>query len=209
MLTEAAGSPGQAFPNGALAGRDQSRGANERMKWTMKRQDHRIYALVEEIFASGDPWTLTDLGIKVYVKRVLASLEVLVACFNEIENRKIRSHAFKGLEELLAMFSEIVDNFYNLKLAKTKQAYVARSAKRRKAAQRYNELVECIKAEAKTQRRTLSTGIKFAQLMRPGVRRRLGLDPEGDGWPSASTIKAAIKILKSTSKESSGQDLKK
>ena len=107
------------------------------------------------------------------------------------------------------MFNEIIDAFYNLKLAKTKQAYVARSAKRRKAAQRYNELVECIKAEAKTQRRALSTGIKFAQLMRPGVRRRLGFEPEGDGWPSASTIKVAIKTLKLTSKGSSGQDLKK
>jgi hypothetical protein len=102
MLTEAARSSGQPVPNGALA-RDQSRIANERVKWwTMKRQDHRIYALVEGMFASGDPWTLSDLGIEVSVKRVLASLEGLVACFNEIENKKIRSHAFKALEELLA-----------------------------------------------------------------------------------------------------------
>jgi hypothetical protein len=171
MLTDAARSSGQPVPNGALAGRDQSRVANERVKWTtMKRQDDRIYALVEGMFASGDPWTLSDLGIEASVKRVLASLEVLVACFNEIENKKIRSHAFKGLEELLAMFNLIVDQFYNLKLAKTKQADVARSAKRRKAAQRYNELVECINAEAKTQRRALSTGIKFAPWRTPKAR---------------------------------------
>ena len=103
MLTESARSSGQPVPNGAPAGRDQRRVANERVNWwTMKRQDNRLYALVEGIFASGDPWTLSDLGIKAFVKRVLASLEVLVACFNEIDNKKIRSHAFKGLEELLA-----------------------------------------------------------------------------------------------------------
>lgn len=179
------------------------------MRLNEPERHRRIRAVIENIIYRGDPWARSFSGIEADVKYVAACLEALFPLFNEIENKKSRSRAFKSLEELLLALDNIVSSFHNLKLAATKQAYIAQSAKRRKAAKRYSELVECIKAEAEAQRRALSTGIKFAQMMRPGVRRRLGLEPDGDGWPSASTIKAAISILKSAFTGSSGQDLKK
>jgi hypothetical protein len=57
--------------------------------------------------------------------------------------------------------------------------------------------------EAKTQNRALARSIKFAAMIRPGVRVRLGLAPDEQGWPSKGTIKRAIseRIKKSTPKE--------
>jgi hypothetical protein len=42
----------------------------------------------------------------------------------------------------------------------------------------------------------LATSNKFAEIIRPGVQKRLGLVPDGGGYPSVSSIKANIGRLK-------------
>jgi hypothetical protein len=110
---------------------------------------------------------------------------------------------------LLKDLNEVFDNFPNVKVAATKRAFQAQWAKSEKAKERNERLVECIQDEAKAQHRALSKGIKFAQLLRPGVRQRLGLEPHGAGWPSASSIKGAITKIKPARKAPTGQNLKK
>jgi len=55
---------------------------------------------------------------------------------------------------------------------------------------------EAIEAEATLLRRALAISREFADLIRPGVRWRLNLDPEGKDWPSVATIKNAIREIK-------------
>jgi hypothetical protein len=58
------------------------------------------------------------------------------------------------------------------------------------------KLIEAIEAEATLLRRALAISREFADLIRPGVRWRLNLDPEGKDWPSVTTIKNAIREIK-------------
>ena len=58
------------------------------------------------------------------------------------------------------------------------------------------KLIEAIEAEATLLRRALAISREFADLIRPGVRWRLNLDPEGKDWPSVATIKNAIGEIK-------------
>ncbi len=58
------------------------------------------------------------------------------------------------------------------------------------------KLSEAIEAEATQRRRALAISREYADLIRPGVRRRLNLDPEGKDWPSVATIKNAIREIK-------------
>ncbi|MBV9433450.1 MAG: hypothetical protein JO137_16635 [Hyphomicrobiales bacterium] len=108
----------------------------------------------------------------------------------------MRKQIWKMVYEIILLISEMIEDHYSVKKAATKQAYRAQAGRRRKAAMRHKELFSSIMAEAKSLNRALSTGIQFAHAVRPGVLNRLGLEPEGDGWPTASTIKGAITKLK-------------
>jgi hypothetical protein len=155
-----------------------------------------ISGVAREIVCTGDPWLLTNEGVVALQKRVDASLSGLFLIFTKIDDEEDRSFAFKALNELVMTLHEAIHYFHNIDLVATKQASRARLAKSKKNAPRYDRLFDCIRAESLAQRRVLSKGIKFAQLLRPGVRRRLGLSPDENGWPSASTIKGAVAKLK-------------
>lgn len=64
-----------------------------------------------------------------------------------------------------------------------------------KAADRLRKLHDAIREDVKAKKLTLATSIEFADRIRPGVLDRLGIK-ESTGWPSASTIKAAIASMK-------------
>jgi hypothetical protein len=83
------------------------------------------------------------------------------------------------------------------------QAKKARDGKRIPDACRAKRLNAAIVAEAKAQNRAMAISMEFAELIRPGVCYRLG-EPCADNWPSAWTIKAAIRKLKNKAKK--GQD---
>lgn len=155
----------------------------------------KLQDIVDEILLAGDPWELSDIGVSQMSMRLDACLEALAWCFEKFESETDRRFAFKAVNELLLTMRETIWGFHNIRHVATKQAYIAQSAKSRKAAVRRATLFKCIKAEAQAQNRVLSKGIKFASLIRPGVRQRLGLDPEGIDWPSASSIKVAVVLL--------------
>lgn len=165
----------------------------------MKHPKKEIWRLVEALTSTGDPWELSNEGIRSYDKRIEAALEALFWCLDGIENDRTRQNGFKALLELMHTVLETVETFHNVRRAATKQALIAQYARVQKAAKRRRQLFTSIQEEAKAQNRALSKGIKFAQLIRPGVRVRLGLERNGSGWPSASTIKNAIGELKSKS----------
>jgi hypothetical protein len=75
------------------------------------------------------------------------------------------------------------------------QARRAGAANRANAEARNQPLEDAIKAEAKDQKKALAISDKFASLIRPGVVHRL--PPNDNGWPSVSTIRNAIKRIKS------------
>jgi hypothetical protein len=75
------------------------------------------------------------------------------------------------------------------------QARRAGAANRANAEARNQMLEEAIKAEAKDHKKALAISDKFASLIRPGVVHRL--PPNNTGWPSVSTIRKAIKRIKS------------
>jgi hypothetical protein len=166
----------------------------------------RIKRLVETILLKGDPWRITDAGVRAVEKVLEASLSSLFEQLDGIEPRKNRRLAFKALDQLVSGVCLAIDTFHNVNSVATKQAHMAQAAKLRKAAQRYDQLFKCILAEAKAQNLKMSKGIKFAQVVRPGVRRRMGLEPDENGWPSPSTIKSAVAKLTGAARR--GQHLK-
>ena len=155
-----------------------------------------LMEIVDEILRDGDPWMLSDVGVIAMIKRLDACLIALAWCYGKFEDEMTERFAFKALRELLSTLLETIRTFHNLKGAAEKQARIAHSAKIQKAAERRVKLWHCIVAEAEVQNKTLSKGIKFARQIRPGVRQRLGLEPEGRDWPSASSIKVAISIFR-------------
>ena len=57
-------------------------------------------------------------------------------------------------------------------------------------------LIETIKKEAVYLKTEVAISEKFAGKVRPGVRGRLGLKPDGKGWPEIGTIKAGARHIK-------------
>jgi hypothetical protein len=72
------------------------------------------------------------------------------------------------------------------------KALRARAAKQTMDDNRIQELDDAIVAEATHLKEEFAYSIEFAGTLRPGVRKRLGLPREGEGWPSPGTIKLAI-----------------
>jgi hypothetical protein len=72
------------------------------------------------------------------------------------------------------------------------QARRARAGNRAKAEARNRTLDDAIKAEAEAQKKKLATSTEFADLIRCGVRARLGLKPDVAGWPSIGSIREAV-----------------
>jgi hypothetical protein len=75
---------------------------------------------------------------------------------------------------------------------KATQARRAGAGNRAKAEARNRTLDDAIKAEAEAQKKKLATSTEFADLIRCGVRTRLGLKPDGAGWPSIGSIREAV-----------------
>jgi hypothetical protein len=155
-----------------------------------------IQKLLREICTTGDPWELSELGAEAHIRRMNGAYEQLTMCIDCVQSRMLRKQILKTVYHLAELISEIIEEHHNVKRAATKQAYVARAGRNRKVAERHKELIQFIEAEAKSLNLIFSKGIKFAQIIRPGVRRRLGLEPEGEGWPSASTIKGIMTKLR-------------
>jgi L-lysine 2,3-aminomutase len=158
-----------------------------------------IDELLQEVFTGGDPWTLSDEGIMALMKRMDAARDALVITIENIRDAKKRTFALKAVHELLLSITDTIKYFHSIELARVKQARIAQTFNKIKAAERQKRLLACIEDEVAAEKRTLSKGLKFAQIIRPGVRRRLGLEPDKTDWPSASTIKAAVMKIKSTS----------
>ena len=76
------------------------------------------------------------------------------------------------------------------------QADYARAKKRERDEERKRELIKAIKACVAEKNLVLAASEEFAELIRAGVRERLKLAPDGGDWPSASTIKGAIRQIK-------------
>jgi hypothetical protein len=85
---------------------------------------------------------------------------------------------------------EIIDK--GVKEAKRWQTKPAQVVKSLKDSQKKQRLDEAIVAEAANLGKALASSIEFARELRPGVRERLKLPREGEGWPSEGTIKLAI-----------------
>jgi hypothetical protein len=76
-------------------------------------------------------------------------------------------------------------------------AYAARKAKEIKDAGQARKLDDAVRAEC-AERGRISISIEFANLIRPGVRKRLGCK-QYDTWPSQSRIKGSLGRLKNRS----------
>ena len=76
------------------------------------------------------------------------------------------------------------------------QADYARAEKRERDEERKRELIKAIKAYVAEKNLVLAASEKFAESIRAGVRERLIPAPDGEDWPSASTIKGAIRQIK-------------
>jgi hypothetical protein len=74
------------------------------------------------------------------------------------------------------------------------RAYAARKAKEIKDAGQARKLDDAVRAEC-AERGRISISIEFANLIRPGVRKRLGCK-QYDTWPSQSRIKGSLRRLK-------------
>jgi len=61
------------------------------------------------------------------------------------------------------------------------------------------KLIEAIKAEAALQKGPLAISREYADLILPGVRGRLNLDPKGKDWLTARLIKTTLGRMKSDS----------
>jgi len=81
-------------------------------------------------------------------------------------------------------------------MAELSRAKEMRARKSEVDDERTTKLIDAIEAEATLRRRALAISQEFADLIRPGVRRRLNLDPEGKDWPSVATIKNPIREIK-------------
>ena len=68
----------------------------------------------------------------------------------------------------------------------------ARDEKRIERDERNQRLDNAIVVEATNLKKRLASSIEYASRLRPGVRLRLNLPREGNGWPSSGTIKFAI-----------------
>lgn len=82
-----------------------------------------------------------------------------------------------------------------LKASGIKRASMMRKAKQPSNAARRLRLAQAIKDEAGSLKRVIATSEKFAGDVRPGVRARLGLEPD-NGWPEISTIRTAAREIK-------------
>ena len=76
------------------------------------------------------------------------------------------------------------------------RAVHARAEKKGKDAGRRKALIGTIQTHAAAENLVLSTSEKFAESIRASVRERLKLAPDDGDWPSASTIKGAIRQIK-------------
>lgn len=72
----------------------------------------------------------------------------------------------------------------------------ARAAQTEKIAKRKAKLSEAVRCAACDTDAKIAVSEKFARMIQPGVRSRLGLSKEGNGYPSVSTIKATLRKLK-------------
>jgi hypothetical protein len=86
--------------------------------------------------------------------------------------------------------------FASVEAGKRIQADYARAEKSGKDAGRRRALIDAIQAHAAAENLVLSTSEKFAESIRASVRERLKLAPDDGEWPSASTIKGAIRQIK-------------
>ncbi|MDI9848652.1 hypothetical protein QM467_11355 [Rhodoblastus sp. 17X3] len=102
----------------------------------------------------------------------------------------------------LSLFPASAKNYFSPEIVgetRSTQAATARKARAPKVEKRRADLCNAIIAEAAERELKLAAGNKFAARIRPGVRNRLGAK-DGDAYPSAGTIKAAISELKKTTK---------
>jgi len=76
------------------------------------------------------------------------------------------------------------------------QANTARAAQTEGTAERKAKLSEAVRCAACDTNAKIAVSEKFARMIQPGVRSRLGLPKEGKGYPSVSTIKATLRELK-------------
>ena len=88
--------------------------------------------------------------------------------------------------------SSLVDTSTPERLFRNKQAYTARKTKEIKDAVRARKLDDVVRAECADQGRVIAISIKLADLIRPGVRKKLDCKP-ADTWPSRSAIKCGDK----------------
>ena len=76
------------------------------------------------------------------------------------------------------------------------RAAVMREPKERSDSENRLRLIQAIQKEAVYLKTEVAISEKFAGKVRPGVRGRLGLKPDGKGWPEIGTIKAAARHIK-------------
>jgi hypothetical protein len=86
--------------------------------------------------------------------------------------------------------------FASVEAGRRIQTDYARAEKSGKDAGRRRALIDAIQAHAAAENLVLSTSEKFADSIRASVRERLKIAPDGGDWPSASTIKGAIRQIK-------------
>jgi hypothetical protein len=75
------------------------------------------------------------------------------------------------------------------------RVYTPRKTKEIKDADRARKLDDAVRAECAERGRAIAISIEFANLIRPGVQKRLGCKQD-DEWPSQSTIKVSLRRLK-------------
>jgi hypothetical protein len=89
----------------------------------------------------------------------------------------------------------LVDTSTPERLFRNKQAYTPRKAKEIKDADRTRKLDDAVRAECADQGRAIAISIKLADLIRPGVRKKLDCK-QADTWPGRSAIKGALGRLR-------------
>ena len=120
--------------------------------------------------------------------------EAIKLLLREFQNR-VDPKLVVQLMRCTALFGRfLVDTSTPERLFRNMQAYTARKAKEIKDAGQARKLDDAVRAECAERGRAISISIEFANLIRPGVQKRLDCKQD-DEWPSQSTLKVSLRRL--------------
>jgi hypothetical protein len=149
------------------------------------------YALIDKFVRECHEVEETALGRRA-AEKVADGIRLLLP---ELQNRVDPKLVVNLIRSTALLGRFLVDTSTPERLFRNMQAYTPRKAKEIKDADRTRQLDDAVPAECADQGRAIAISIKLANLIRPGVQKKLDCKP-ADTWPSRSAIKGALGRLK-------------